>query len=418
MKTFSDNPVTATGWLCGTAIAINLLVLLFLGFNTPLMLIEKLWAIFNVLSTVCLFIFLHKARIIYLRMTLFPTKEQKKIALLKREKQQLSFLISIYSQLNFNTSLSDNFYMTFYRLNQLIPFNEVRITLYHPQRKYHFEFPDNDLEIHLPRIQKWDLYDKQTFHGVVQIMIHKDNTLSSNERNLIQSVADALAKHLSIKKVLRQQIKQSISDDRKATSRELHDTVAQSFLFLKIQINSLHFRTDKFSRQGLISLRMIKEELDIAGQQFRQILASLRTEKSHHDLHESLKALIKEFNHRLGFNIEFHYRITHQIISIGQGRHLVQIIREALNNCYKHASASWISIRIYPVGKKIITVISDNGRGMPQSLVEREQFGLAIMRERVSLISGKIKIKKRKKSGTEIEVQFPAQGDRGHHVKN
>ncbi|MBI6548302.1 ATP-binding protein [Xenorhabdus lircayensis] len=417
MKTFSDNPVTATGWLCGTAIAINLFVLLFLGFNTPLTLIDKLWATFNVLNIICLFFLLHRASIISFRITLFSTKEQRKVTILKQEKQYLRFLISVHSQLNLNTSLSDNFHMVFYRLNQLVPFNEVRIMLYHPQRKYHFEYPDNTLVPHLPRKLKWDLYDKHTFHGMIQILIHQDQVLSVYERNMIQSVADALAKHLSTKNTVRQQIKQSISDDRKTISRELHDTVAQSFLFLKIQINSLHFRTDKFSRQGLISLRMIKEELDIAGQQFRDMLVSLRTEKNHHDLHESLKALIKEFNHRLGFNIEFHYRITHQIIPIGHGRHLVQIIREALNNCYKHASASWISIRIYPVGKKIITVISDNGRGMPQTLTEQEQFGLAIMRERVSLISGQMKIKKRRKSGTEIEIQFPLQADKLHGIK-
>ncbi|MDC9595315.1 histidine kinase [Xenorhabdus anantnagensis] len=77
-------------------------------------------------------------------------------------------------------------------------------------------------------------------------------------------------------------------------SRDLHDTVAQSFLFLKIQLNSLHFRTDKFSRQGLISLRRIKEELDIASQQFREMLVSLRSEKNHYDLHESLLAIMRE----------------------------------------------------------------------------------------------------------------------------
>ncbi|WP_237387604.1 ATP-binding protein [Xenorhabdus sp. Sc-CR9] len=407
MKTFFSNPVAAIGLLCGTAIAISLFVLLFLGFNTPLTLIEKLWAIFNVLSIIYLFVLLHKSNFISFRITLFSTKEQKKIIILKQEKQYLRFLISVHTQLSLNTSLSENFYTVFYALNQLVAFNEVRILLYHPQRKYHFEYPDNTLDTYLPRLLKWDLYDKQTFHGMIQIIIHQDQVLSVYERNLIQSVVSALAKHLSLKNTVRQQIQQRISDDRKSISRDLHDTVAQSFLFLKIQINSLHFRTDKFSRQGLISLKMIKEELDIAGQQFREMLSSLRTEKNHQDLHESLKALIREFNHRLGFNIEFHYRITHQIIPTGHARHLVQIIREALNNCYKHASASWISIRIYPVGKKIITVISDNGCGMPQALTEQEQFGLAIMRERVFLISGQIKIKKHKKSGTEIEIQFP-----------
>ncbi|OTA16234.1 GAF sensor signal transduction histidine kinase [Xenorhabdus vietnamensis] len=418
MKTFSDNPVATTGWLCSTAIAINLFVLLFLGFNTPLTLIEKLWVIFNSLNIIYLFILLHKAEMFSFRITLFPSRDQRKIAILKQEKQYLHFLISLHSQLNLNTSLSDNFHMVFYRLNQLIPLSEVRIILYHPPRKYCFEYPNHILNTQLPRMMKWDLDDKHTFHGMVQILIHQDQALSSYERNFIQSVIDALAKYLSLKNMMRRQIQQSILDDRKAISRDLHDTVAQSFLFLKIQINSLHFRTDKFSRKGLISLRIVKEELEIASQKLREMLLSLRTEKNHYDLHDSLKFLIKEFNHRLGFNIEFHYRITHQIISISHSRHLVQIIREALNNCYKHASASWISIRIYPVGKKIITVISDNGRGIPQTLTEREQFGLAIMRERVSLISGQMKIKKHKKNGTEIEIQFRLQEDKSYEVKD
>ncbi|AOM39738.1 ATP-binding protein [Xenorhabdus hominickii] len=409
MKTFSDNPGTTTVWLSGIAITLNLFVLLFLGFHTPLTLVEKLWALFNTFNILFLFVLLYNANMISFRVTLIPRKEQIKITILKREKQYLRFLISVHSQLNINTSLSDNFHRVFYQLNQLVPFSEVRIMLYHPPRKYHFEYRNNTLDTHLPRVQKWTLYDKRTFHGMIQILTYQGQPLSIYERNLIQSVVDALAKYLSLKNSVYQKIQQSISDDRKTISRDLHDTVAQSFLFLKIQINSLHFRTDKFSRAGLTALRIIKEELDIAGQQFREMLVSLQTEKNHHDLHESLKVLIKEFNHRLGFNIEFHYRITHQVIPIGHARHLIQIIREALNNCYKHANASWISIRIYPVGKKIITVISDNGRGMPQTLTEREHFGLAIIRERISLLSGQIKIKKRKKNGTEIEIQFPLQ---------
>ncbi|MDX7987352.1 hypothetical protein FE392_08415 [Xenorhabdus sp. 12] len=409
MKTFFGNPTALTSWLCGAAIAINLFVLLLLGFSTPLTLLEKLWVAFSIMGTLYLLILLHRANLIGFRVTLFTTLEQRKITILRQEKNDLRFLIAVHSQLNLNASLSDNFHMVFSQLNQLISFDEARVILYHPQKRYYFEYPNEVSNNHLSRMLKWDLYDKHTFHGMVQILIHQDQNLSVYERNLIQSVVDALAKHLSLKKIVRQQIKQSIADDRKAISRELHDTVAQSFLFLKIQINSLHFRTDKFSRQGLISLRMIKEELDIAGQQFREMLVSLRTEKNHYDLHESLKTLIKEFNNRLGFDIDLHYRITHQVIPIGHSRHMIQIIREALNNCYKHASASWISIRIYPIGKKIILVISDNGRGIPKKLAEREQFGLAIMRERVALMSGQMKIRKPKKGGTEIEIQFTLQ---------
>ncbi|MBD2780538.1 ATP-binding protein [Xenorhabdus szentirmaii] len=407
MKTFFSNPVISIGGLCGAAVIIDFFVFLFLGFSTPLSLIEKLWMTFNVLNIIYLLVLLHKSNMISFRIMLFPSKEQRKITLLKQEKHYLRFLIAVHSQLSLNTSLFDNFYHVFFQLNQLIPFNEVRIILYHPQKKYHFQYPENTSGTHLTRTLKWDLHDRHSFHGMIQITIHQGQALSARERNLIQSVADALAKHLSLKNAMRQQIQQRLKDERKAIARDLHDTVAQSFIFLKIQINNLHFRTDKFSRQGLLSLKMIKEELDIAGQQVRKMLFSLRTKKSHHNLQDSLNDLIKEFNQRLGFNIEFHYRITHQIIPVGHARHLVQIIREALNNCYKYASASWISIRIYPVGKKIITVISDNGCGIPQTLSEREQFGLVIMQERVSLMSGQMKIKKHKKSGTEIEIQFP-----------
>ncbi|MDE9493387.1 hypothetical protein KKJ09_07170 [Xenorhabdus bovienii] len=410
MKTFSDSPIAATGWLCGTAITINLSVLLFLGLNTPLTLPGKLWAIFDILSILCLLSLLYKADMISLQVASFCKIKQRKITALKRDRQYLRFLISVHSQLNLNTSLSDNFHRVFFRLNQFIPFGEVRITLYHPPRKYHFEYPRCPFDINLPRIQKWDLYDRHTFHGMIQIKINQTQILSSYERDLIQSVTDALAKHLSLKNTVHQQIQQGLIHERENISRELHDTVAQSFLFLKIQINSLHVRHDKFSRQALIALRIIKEELTLASQQLREMLATLRVEKNHYDLYESLQSLIKEFNHRLGFQIEFYYRLTHQIIPIGHRRHLAQIIREALNNCYKHADASWISIRIYPIGKNIITVISDNGRGIHQEQI-KTQFGLAIMRERVTLISGQMKIKKRKQVGTEIEIQFSLQDE-------
>jgi two-component system sensor histidine kinase DegS len=92
---------------------------------------------------------------------------------------------------------------------------------------------------------------------------------------------------------------------------------------------------------------------------------------------------------------------------------LFRIIQEACNNIIKHASASDIDIDITYDECKIIVDIKDNGSGFnidgfhPMTSEQSSSFGLSIMRERTSLLSGELEIQTEKGRGTTVTVSVP-----------
>ncbi len=92
---------------------------------------------------------------------------------------------------------------------------------------------------------------------------------------------------------------------------------------------------------------------------------------------------------------------------------LFRIIQEAINNVIKHAKASLINIDICYEDHRIKVIIRDNGLGFhidkiqPVTSEQSSSFGLSIMRERTSLLSGKLDIQSENGKGTIVTVTVP-----------
>ena len=92
---------------------------------------------------------------------------------------------------------------------------------------------------------------------------------------------------------------------------------------------------------------------------------------------------------------------------------IFRIIQEACTNVLKHAVASMINIDINYSEQRIKVTIKDNGLGFIMEHVHQtsseqsSSFGLSIMRERTSLLSGTLDIQTEKDRGTVVTVSVP-----------
>jgi two-component system sensor histidine kinase DegS len=92
---------------------------------------------------------------------------------------------------------------------------------------------------------------------------------------------------------------------------------------------------------------------------------------------------------------------------------LFRIIQEACCNVLKHASATLINIDIKYEELKVKVVINDNGTGFCMEKLQTNpteqssSFGLSIMKERISLLSGTLDIQSEKGKGTIVTVSVP-----------
>ena len=86
---------------------------------------------------------------------------------------------------------------------------------------------------------------------------------------------------------------------------------------------------------------------------------------------------------------------------------LLRIGQEAITNAVKHAQAAHIRVTLDFDQRAVRLVVEDDGVGFaetPPSRDEPRSFGLIGIRERVTLLNGRVEIQSRPGQGTRIEV--------------
>ena len=199
--------------------------------------------------------------------------------------------------------------------------------------------------------------------------------------------------------------------ERTAIARELHDTLLQSFhaliLFFQMGVDQIPRATPA---RGMLEDALRKSD-DIM-REGRERLVSLRATMASPELNRIFAAACETL-------YQLHpceYTITVQgepraMQAIAQ-EELAYLGREALNNAFRHANATRIEIWLYYKPDRFRILISDNGQGIPESVMRdgaREgHWGLTGMRERARKIGANFHLHTRPNSGTLVDVKLDA----------
>jgi signal transduction histidine kinase len=91
---------------------------------------------------------------------------------------------------------------------------------------------------------------------------------------------------------------------------------------------------------------------------------------------------------------------------------LYRIVQECLTNIARHADATRVSISLSGNIDKLGLSVSDNGRGLDQSLPS-DGLGLIGMRERAEGLGGEFMLESKKGAGVTIRVRIPLHDEDG-----
>ena len=86
--------------------------------------------------------------------------------------------------------------------------------------------------------------------------------------------------------------------------------------------------------------------------------------------------------------------------------HLLQIAREALSNCARHAQASQAWVHLKQIGEEAELLIEDDGCGVTPGFDQRQHHGLTIMQERARSLHGSLQLSPRAPQGTRLLLRF------------
>lgn len=200
--------------------------------------------------------------------------------------------------------------------------------------------------------------------------------------------------------------------EQKRISNELHDTTVQNLTMLIHKAELCQQLADRDIIQTKLELQMMKETLRKTIQELRNIIFNLRP-MSVDDLGlvETIERFIaqKEFeDDSMRITFEVKGKEPKEIRSIITMT-LFRVIQELYSNAKKHARCKKFQICISFDTEKIEIKVSDDGIGFELESISlnRKNFGLLIIRERVSLLSGKIKIDTEKGKGTSVLIEVP-----------
>ena len=204
--------------------------------------------------------------------------------------------------------------------------------------------------------------------------------------------------------------------ERTRIARDLHDTLLQSFhgVLLRLQTVSQLLRERPMEAQETLDSTI--DEVAEAITEGRDAVQGLRESTvQSNDLALAISTLGEELatdstSQRPGFRVavEGEARDLHPILR----DEIYRIAAEALRNAFQHAQARKVEVEIRYDDEQFRLRVRDDGKGIDPAVLSRQgsegHYGLPGMRERATLIGGKLTVWSEVDAGTEVELWVPA----------
>jgi two-component system nitrate/nitrite sensor histidine kinase NarX len=251
--------------------------------------------------------------------------------------------------------------------------------------------------------------DKRQYYGILMVELQSGQTLEDWQARLVETVASHIGLSLSVAQQGIQNRKMSLMEERSVIARELHDSIAQSLSYLKIQVARLEkaLSDDRQKEDVLEISSVLRSALNGAYRQLRELLTTFRLRVSDADLGKLISQTVEEFANRCGIPIQFINTLGNCQFTANAEIHVIQIIREALSNVIRHANATKANVSMDCDHQGLVTItIEDNGIGMDDEGDMMQHYGLPIMKERAEHLGGELHINESSTGGTQIHLSF------------
>ena len=230
-------------------------------------------------------------------------------------------------------------------------------------------------------------------------------------RETLNAMLDQLDEHGERQRALSSQIIKAQEDERLRISRELHDETAQALASLLVRQRVAERAPDHESLQRTMAdLRVLTSE---ALEGVRRMAHELRpTMLDDLGLVAAVEAFARQFSHRTGIPVEV--RMSRRPERLPPEVELVafRVIQEALSNVARHSGASRVEVRLGATPGLLSVSIADDGHGfeIETALDSRQRsLGLFGMRERASLVGGRLSLDSAPGRGTRVRLEIPAE---------
>ena len=205
-------------------------------------------------------------------------------------------------------------------------------------------------------------------------------------------------------------------EESQRIAADFHDGPLQSFISLQMRIEILRKLFERDTQAGMQDLKQLQALAQSQVRDLRTFLHSMRpVDIDGGDLVATLRRTAESFQKESGIPVTFVGATTPVGLPQEVTMEVLQILREALHNVQKHASATRVAVAMEKTDRGLEISVDDNGHGFnfagSYSLEELEllRLGPASLKRRARGLNADMLLESRPGSGAGIKFRIPLQ---------
>ena len=198
--------------------------------------------------------------------------------------------------------------------------------------------------------------------------------------------------------------------ERRRIARELHDDFNQRLAALSVELETIERTPPTLPEPIVRHLAAIRGQVVQLSDDLHDLAYKLHPSLLEHvGLEIAVREHVAEFTKRTGLSVTFIAREVPGTLSPEMATGLFRVMQESLQNVFKHAQATNVTVRLSGSSKGIGLSVRDNGKGfdMDTQSTQRAGIGLMSMQERARLLGGFFRIHCGVAHGTKVCAWIP-----------
>ena len=246
--------------------------------------------------------------------------------------------------------------------------------------------------------------------GLLGFRFTEERKFRPEELEIARALASQASLAIQLTRLAKAARQSAVLEERNRLAGEIHDSLAQSFAGISMQLEAAQEVIRKRRNDGLSYVQRANDLARFGLAEARRSTLSLKPmviEGS--GLIEALQMLVERSNIPGRLRCIFRpYQVDEENLPVAVRQELLRIAQEALSNALRHAKPTVISVGLRSNPLNLVLKVTDNGSGMSDAEEQLgEGFGLANMRARVRKLKGSLEIRTAPGRGTSIVVSLP-----------
>jgi PAS domain S-box-containing protein len=247
-------------------------------------------------------------------------------------------------------------------------------------------------------------------HGILAFSFAEERDFDPEEIELARALATQASLAIHLTRLARTAKQSAVLEERNRLASEIHDSLAQSFAGISMQLFAAEEVIKTNNGNGLNYVERANDLARFGLAEARRSVLSLRSDVIEESgLIEALQMLTERSN--IPGRLRCTFRSTgvrEEDLPLAIQQDLLRIAQEAISNALRHAKPTLVSVYLRLDTPNLVLEIRDNGLGIPNAREEKGLgFGLTNMQARAESLGAGFDIRTAPGRGTTITVRLP-----------